>query len=85
MMTIYDFTLVLSGSPELTEDLADKLFAAGCDDGTPSTCEGILSIDFSREATDLESAIRSAIADVTSAGCVVDRVQIAADAAVLKG
>ena len=25
----YDFTLILSGSPELTDDLADKLFAAG--------------------------------------------------------
>ncbi len=80
-MTTYDFTLILSSPAELTEDLADKLFDAGCDDGTPISCEGQLSIDFSREATDLESAIRSAIANASSAGCIVDRVQIAADAA----
>ncbi len=84
-MTTYDFTLILSSPTELTEDLADKLFSSGCEDGTPSSCEGMLSIDFGREASDLESAIRSAISDVTSAGCVVDRVQIAADAAALKG
>jgi hypothetical protein len=84
MMT-YDFTLILNGPKELTEDLAEKLFSAGCEDGTPSSCDGMLSIDFSRKASDLESAIRSSIADVTSAGCVVDRVQIAADAAALKG
>lgn len=75
----YDFTLILGGSPELDDKLADKLFSAGCDDGTPSACERVVSIDFSREASDLESAIRSAIANVTSAGCVVDRVEIAAD------
>jgi len=84
-MKTYDFTLILSSPSELTEDFADKVFAAGCEDGTPSSCEGQLSIDFSREGADLESSIRSAIADASSAGCVVDRVQIAADAAALKG
>jgi hypothetical protein len=83
-MTTYDFALILRGSPELDDELADKLFAAGCDDGTPSSCGGTVSIDFSRDANDLESAIRSAIADVISAGYVVDRVQIEADAAALK-
>ena len=83
-MNTYDFTLVLKGSAPLDEDFVDKLFAAGCDDGTPSSSTGIVSIDFSRQATDLESAIRSAIADATVAGCVVDRVEITADAAVLK-
>ncbi len=39
-MNNYDFTLILSSPTELTEDLADKLFVAGCDDGTPSSCEG---------------------------------------------
>jgi hypothetical protein len=84
-MKTYDFTLILSSPSELTEELADKLFAVGCDDGTPSSCEGQLSIDFSRDASDLESSIRSAIAAASSAGCVVDRVQIAADAAMGKG
>jgi hypothetical protein len=83
-MTTYDFTLILSSPAELTDDFADKLFDAGCDDGTPSCTDRLLSIDFSREATDLESAIRSAVANVSAAGGVVDRVEIDADAAVLK-
>jgi hypothetical protein len=40
-----EFTLVLKGSPELTEEIADQLFEAGCDDGTPGTCDGVFSID----------------------------------------
>ncbi|HZZ29673.1 MAG TPA: hypothetical protein VFE46_16870 [Pirellulales bacterium] len=77
-MATYDFTLILSSPSELMEEMAKKLFAAGCDDGTLSSCEGLLLIDFSRESSDLETSIRSAIADAVTAGCVVDRVQILA-------
>jgi hypothetical protein len=83
-MTTYDFTVVLAGREELTAELADRLFAAGCDDGTPSQRSGIVHIGFSREASDLESAIRSAIADVAKAGCIVTRVEIEADAPLLR-
>lgn len=83
-MTTYDFTLILSSPTELTDDFADKLFAAGCVDGTPSSCDGIVSIDFSREASDLESAIRSAVSNTATAGGIVGRVEIDADAPVLK-
>jgi len=79
-MTKYDFTLILKGSPELTEELADRLFSAGCDDGTPGTCCGLTVIDFHRESDSLEAALRSAVADVNSAGETVERVQIDADA-----
>jgi len=79
-MTKYDFTLILKGSPELTEDLADRLYSAGCDDGTPGTSSGLTVIDFHREADSLEGALRSAVADVNSAGETVERVQIDADA-----
>jgi hypothetical protein len=75
-MRQYEFTVLLTGSPELTEELADQLFAAGCDDGTPGMCCGITTIDFHREAPTLEDAIRSAISNVASAGCVVERVEI---------
>lgn len=78
-MVRYEFTLVLKDDLELTEEIADKLYAAGCDDGTPGTCNGIFSIDFHREADTLEAAIRSAIANVKSAGYEVDRVEIEAD------
>jgi hypothetical protein len=79
-MTKYDFALILSDSGELTEETAETLFAAGCDDGTPGSCDGVLSIDFHRVAESLEHVIRSAIADVRSAGFRVARVMIEADA-----
>ena len=78
-MTKYHFTLVLKGRLDLTEEIADLLYAAGCDDGTPGTYKGAFVIDFHREAGSLEEAIRSAIADVHSAGCAVARVEIEAD------
>lgn len=79
-MTKYEFSLILKGPLELTEDIADELFAAGCDDGTPGTCEGVFSIDFHREAESLEQAIHSAIRNVKAAGYQVERVEIAAEA-----
>ena len=79
-MTKYEFTLVLKGPLELTEGVADELFEAGCDDGTPGTCNGVFSIDFHREANSLEAAIRSAIGNVRSAGYEVERVEIEAEA-----
>ncbi len=79
-MAQYEFTLILSGSPELTEEAADRLFEAGCDDGTPGTCNGVLSIDFHRRSPSLEEAIRSAIAHVKLAGYEVERVEMEAEA-----
>ncbi|REJ89178.1 MAG: hypothetical protein DWQ34_03835 [Planctomycetota bacterium] len=79
-MKKYQFSLILKGSPELTEELADALFEAGCDDGTPGTSAGVFSIDFHREADTLEAAINSAIENVAAAGYDVDQVQIEAGA-----
>ena len=76
----YEFTVILKGRIRLTEDVADALFAAGCSDGTPTTCNGIFSIDFHRQAGSLEEAIRSAMAAVKSAGFDVARVEIEPDA-----
>lgn len=72
----YDFRLILKGTHELTEEICDELFAAGCDDGTPGTCEGVFLIDFHREAAGLEAAIRSVIRNVQAAGYEVERVEI---------
>ena len=83
-MATYDFTLILSEPDALSDEFVEQLFEAGCDDGTASSSEGTLSIDFNREASDLESAIRSAISNVSTAGGVVDRVEIDADAPVLR-
>lgn len=77
----YEFTLILQEPIELTEKVADVLYKAGCDDGTPGTCSGIFTIDFNREADTLEEAIRTAIANVRKAGYEVERVEL--DAGVL--
>ena len=78
-MTTYEFTVVLQGSPELTEEVAERLFEAGCDDGSPGTCNGVFSIPFHRLSGTLETAIASAMSDVRSAGFEVDRVEIMAE------
>src|SRR5258708_3454711 len=72
-MPTFDFQLVLSNVEVMTEEIADVLFDAGCDDGTPFSSQGIAAIGFAREANSLEEAIRSAIADVNKAGFVVSR------------
>ena len=75
---IYGFSLVLTAIA-LSAEECEALYEAGCDDGTPGTCNGVFSIDFHREADSLESALRSAIANVKSAGYEVERVEIHAD------
>ena len=74
-MRQYDFTLIFSEPLELTPDLADALFAAGCHDGTPGTANGVLFVDFHREASAFEDAVRSAIEVVSRADYGVARVE----------
>ena len=83
-MKTYEFSVVLAGLSIIDDDLADALFEAGCDDGTPISSDGVAWIGFSREAESLETAIRSAIANVQKAGCTVARVQIEADSPTLQ-
>jgi len=75
-MTTWEFTAVLSGVDEITDELVDALYGAGCDDATIGSSCGIATVSFAREASSLQEAIRSAIADVQKGGGVVDRVQI---------
>ena len=75
-MTTYHFTVVLADLREISDDLAEALFEAGCDDGSPSSSEGIAAVGFDRRAESFEQAVRSAIADVQKAGCHVAWVKI---------
>lgn len=84
-MKTYEFDVVLKDVSEITDDQADELFAAGCDDGTPASCEGVAWIHFDREAASLEQAISSAVAQVQAAGLLVSKVELDADAAVSLG
>jgi hypothetical protein len=68
MDRMHGFTLVLEGVPDLTEEVANRLFEAGCDDALPLWRDGVVSIGFDRTAPSLREAITSAIRDVENAG-----------------
>jgi hypothetical protein len=73
---IYDFTAILADCEEIPFETGEALYEAGCDDGTQWSGNGVAGIHFSREAVDLPSAIRSAIADIQKAGCHVAEIRI---------
>ncbi len=75
----YEFALILSVD-NVTDEQCGALYEAGCDDGTISSSERVTRIDFCREASSLEEAIRSAITSVTAVEFQVVRVEIEADA-----
>jgi hypothetical protein len=60
------FTIYVRGlKPEaLTEAVANDLFEAGLDDGTPGTRNGFVCIDIDRQAGDLFEAMESAVSQV---------------------
>ena len=47
----YDFAAILAAGTEISEELADRLFEAGCDDSTPGivrACSGVALRGFGR-------------------------------------
>src|SRR5438045_5654463 len=79
ILKTYEFDVVMKGVSEITDDQAEALFAAGCDDGTPASCNGLAWIHFDREAASLEAAIRSAVAQVQTSGLRVAKVEVDAN------
>jgi len=63
----HQFLLVLSGVDENTDKLADTLYRAGCDDALINTRNGVVYLDFDREAKTRYEAIASAIDNVEHA------------------
>ena len=73
---------VPTAAAAFSDEQADALFAAGCDDGTPVSCDGLAWVHFDREASSLEEAVRSAVAQVRTAGLAVSKVELTADSMV---
>jgi hypothetical protein len=65
---VHDFTLTLSGADELTAEVADALYEAGCDDASVHSHGATLFATFHREAPSFDEAVASARADVARAG-----------------
>jgi len=84
-MKTYEFDVVLKNVSEVTDEQADVLFEAGCNDGTPASRNGVAWIHFYREGSSLEQAIRSAVAQVQSAGFTVSKVELDVDSGVSLG
>lgn len=62
------FIVVLGGTTEPTAELEDALFEAGCDDATLSFRNSVPFLEFDREEADFQSAVISAIRDISRAG-----------------
>jgi len=84
-MKTYEFDVVLKEISDISDDAADALFSAGCDDGTPASSSGIAWIHFDREASSLEEAIRSAVSQIQTAGFKVAKVELDAASAICLG
>ena len=81
-MKTYEFDVLLQNLAEITDEQADALFSAGCDDATPASSAGLAWIHVDREADSLEDAIHSAVGQVWSAGFHVSKVKLDARNAV---
>jgi hypothetical protein len=73
-MKAYELKIILASVTEISDDLGDALFDAGCNDGTIVNRDGEVFIRFTREGDSLEQAINSAATDVDRAGLRVDHV-----------
>jgi hypothetical protein len=71
----YEFSLILKAT-DVTDEEADKLYEAGCDDGSIVSRGEVTMVQFDRDAGTLDQALASAISDVEGAGFQVARVEI---------
>lgn len=63
----FDFALVLDGIADLTDEVMNRLFDAGCGDATFSLRYGLVYAEFSREAESYQQAILTAIEEIRAA------------------
>jgi hypothetical protein len=64
----HSFTLILSGLSSLTSQLENAIFEAGCSDALLGARDGVVYLDFDRDAPSFGEAVSSAIQDVKKAG-----------------
>jgi hypothetical protein len=71
----YEFSVILA-QPDVTDEDADKLYHAGCDDASILTRDGVTRVQFDRQASNLDEALATAIQSVERAGLAVARIEI---------
>lgn len=80
-MKSYSFTLIIAGVAEITPELADALYSATKGDIEMNQRDGIVFLEFEREASTLQAAVTSAIRDVEEANVGVRVVRVESEAA----
>lgn len=68
----HHFTFILASPAGISPELEDALYTAGCDDALLYQQNGILHLEFEREAASLKEAVSSAMAAITSANVPVE-------------
>jgi hypothetical protein len=68
----FDFTIALKGITQLTEEVENALFEAGCDDATISWVHDHAWLQFTREANTFEEAVQTAVHDIRKANVGID-------------
>ena len=68
MSQSFDFTLILGGSKDISDEMANRLYEAGLDDALVGSKDGEIFIDITRDANTLEEAVQSAISQVHQSG-----------------
>ena len=71
----YEFSIILSGVNEVTPEMENAVFEAGCDDALLGVQNGSVFLDFHRDAASPVEAISSAIAGIAKAGYGVERIE----------
>jgi hypothetical protein len=64
----HEFTLVYTGIEDYTDELANALFEAGCDDALIGMRDGYFFANFGRTAPTFREALISAIEDIERSG-----------------
>ncbi|MFA6046886.1 MAG: hypothetical protein WC718_18025 [Phycisphaerales bacterium] len=81
----YQFTMWVDAGDRVLDEWADAIYEAGGDDTSPGVSNGKDHVDFHREATSLEEAIRSAHVTLAAAGLRVIRCEIDAEQSAAMG
>jgi transcriptional regulator with XRE-family HTH domain len=63
-MEMFEFRIFCSGVDTIDDSFLDRLHEAGCDDALVFFKDGYICLDFSREASNAEQALVSAVRDI---------------------
>lgn len=74
-MPVFEFSIIATGLDPQAHDFERRFFEKGADDATVSFQRGLIILDFAREASDIDSALASAIDAVQAAGARITRIE----------